>query len=75
MCRRKLDLLAGAIQSDQLSKAIAKSISIILMGSVGIDTLTSIGPAHVLVLAMKPISYARHRFPPDVIRHTVSDLP
>ena len=26
---------------------------------------------HVLVWAMKPISYARHRFPPDVIRHAV----
>jgi hypothetical protein len=26
MCRRKLDLLAGAIQSDQLSKAIAKMV-------------------------------------------------
>ena len=33
---------------------------------VGIDTLTSNGPAHVLIWAMKPISYARHRFPPDV---------
>jgi hypothetical protein len=38
---------------------------------MGIDTLTNNGPAHVLVLAMKPISYARHRFPPDVIRHAV----
>ena len=37
----------------------------------GIDTLTSNGPAHVLAWAMKPISYARHRFPPDVIRHAV----
>ena len=36
---------------------------------VGIDTLTSNGPAHVLIWAMKPISYARHRFPPDVIQH------
>jgi putative transposase len=25
----------------------------------------------VLVWAMKPISYARHRFPPDIIRHAV----
>ena len=41
------------------------------MQVTGIDTLTSNGPAHVLVWAMKPISYARHRFPPDVIRHTV----
>jgi hypothetical protein len=38
---------------------------------MGIDTLTSIGPAHVLVWAIKPISYARHQFPPDVIRHAV----
>ena len=37
----------------------------------GIDTLTSNGPKHVLAWAMKPISYARHRFPPDVIRHAV----
>ena len=41
------------------------------MQVTGIDTLTSNGPAHVLVWAMKPISYARHRFPPDVIRYTV----
>jgi hypothetical protein len=27
--------------------------------------------AHVVAWAMKPISYARHRFPPDVIRHAV----
>jgi hypothetical protein len=39
--------------------------------SGGIDTLTSNGPAHVLIWAMKPISFARHRFPPDVIRHAV----
>ena len=31
----------------------------------GIDTITSYGPAHVRVRAMKPISYARHQFPPD----------
>jgi len=37
----------------------------------GIDTLTRNGPTHVLAWAMKPISYARHRFPPDVIRHAV----
>jgi putative transposase len=37
----------------------------------GIDTLTNNGPAHVLGWVMKPISYARHRFPPDVIRHAV----
>jgi transposase-like protein len=38
---------------------------------IGIDTLTSNGVAHVLIWAMKPITYARHRFPPDVIRHAV----
>jgi hypothetical protein len=38
---------------------------------LGIDTLISDGSGHVLVWAMKPISYARHRFPPDVIRHAV----
>jgi len=37
----------------------------------GIDTLTNNGPAHVLGWVMKPISYARHRFPPDFIRHAV----
>ena len=37
----------------------------------GIDTLTNNGAAHVLGLVMQPISYARHRFPPDVIRHAV----
>ena len=38
---------------------------------MGIDTLISDGSVHVLVSAMKPISYARHRFPPDVIRDAV----
>src|SRR5262245_59841563 len=38
---------------------------------IGIATLTGNWPAHVLKCAMKPISYARHRFPPDVIRHAV----
>jgi hypothetical protein len=41
------------------------------MPKSGIDTLISDGSVHVLVWAMKPISYARHRFPPDVIRHAV----
>jgi len=41
------------------------------MAAAGIDTLTNNGPAHVLGLVMQPISYARHRFPPDVIRHAV----
>ena len=41
------------------------------MAILGIETLTNDGPTHVLVLVMKPISYARHRFPPDVIRHSV----
>jgi transposase-like protein len=40
-------------------------------GAVHTITLTNNGRAHVLVLVMKPISYARHRFPPDVIRHAV----
>jgi len=30
-----------------------------------IDTIPSYGLAHVRVRAMKPISYARHQFPPD----------
>jgi putative transposase len=38
---------------------------------MGIDTLTRNGLAHMLIWVMKPISYARHRFPPDVIRHAV----
>jgi hypothetical protein len=42
-----------------------------LMRAIGTDTLTSDGPAHVVVWAMKPISYARHRFPPYVIRHAI----
>jgi transposase-like protein len=33
--------------------------------------LTGTWRVHVLKWAMKPISYARHRFPPDVIRHAV----
>jgi hypothetical protein len=40
-------------------------------GAVHTITLISDGSVHVLVWAMKPISYARHRFPPDVIRHAV----
>ena len=38
------------------------------MARVGIDTLTTDEPAHVLGWVMQPISFARHRFPPDVIR-------
>jgi hypothetical protein len=41
------------------------------MGLDGIDALTNNGPAHVLVLVMEPISYARHRFRSNVIRHAV----
>ena len=41
------------------------------MARVGIDTLTTDEPAHVLGWVMQPISFARHRFPPDVIRHAV----
>jgi putative transposase len=37
----------------------------------GIDTLTTNEPGHVLSWVMQPISYARHRFPPDIIRHAV----
>ena len=39
--------------------------------SGGIDTLISDGSGHVLDWVMQPISYARHRFPPDIIRHAV----
>src|SRR6201997_416904 len=42
-----------------------------LEGFVGIATLTGNWPADVLLWAMKPISYARHRFPRDIIRHAV----
>ena len=37
----------------------------------GIDTLTGEIRTNGLWWPMKPISYARHRFPPDVIRHAV----
>ena len=37
----------------------------------GIDTLTGESRTNGLWWAMKPISYARHRFPPDVIGHAV----
>ena len=37
----------------------------------GIDTLATNEPGHVLDWVMQPISYARHRFPPDIIRHAV----
>ena len=43
----------------------------LLMPVRGLDTLTNNGPAHVLVWVMKLISYARHRFPSDIIRHAV----
>ena len=36
----------------------------------GIDTLETNEPGHVLDWVMQPISYARHRFPPDIIGHT-----
>ena len=38
---------------------------------MGIDTLTSSERPHALDWAMQPISYARHRFPPDIIRRAV----
>ena len=37
----------------------------------GIDTLATNEPGHVLDWVMQPISYARHRFPPDIIGHAV----
>jgi hypothetical protein len=37
----------------------------------GIDTLATNEPGRVLDWVMQPISYARHRFPPDIIRHAV----
>jgi hypothetical protein len=37
----------------------------------GIDTLTSQRRSDGVEPAMKPISYRRHRFPPDIIRHAV----
>src|SRR5271170_2998027 len=37
----------------------------------GIDTLTSDRRPNALDWNMQPISYARHRFPPDVIRRAV----
>ena len=42
-----------------------------IIGTAGIDTLTTNEPAYVLGWVMQPISYARHRFPPDIIRHAV----
>jgi putative transposase len=41
------------------------------MGRSGIDTLATNEPGHVLDWVMQPISYARHRFPPDIIGHAV----
>ena len=41
-------------------------------GGIGTLTFDANGPALVLpISAMDPISYARHRFPPDVIWHAV----
>jgi transposase-like protein len=40
-------------------------------GTSGIDKLATNEPGHVLDWFMQPISYARHRFPPDIIRHAV----
>src|ERR1700731_4760744 len=37
----------------------------------GVDTLATNEPRHVLDWVMQPISYARHRFPPDIIRHAI----
>jgi hypothetical protein len=36
-----------------------------------IDKLATNEPGHVLDWVMHPISYARHRFPSDIIRHAV----
>jgi hypothetical protein len=43
------------------------------MARGGIDTLTDKIRTKALWWAMKRISYARHRFPPDVIRHEIDD--
>jgi TnpA family transposase len=37
----------------------------------GIDTLATNEPGHALDWVMQPISYARHRFPPDIIRQPI----
>jgi hypothetical protein len=42
-----------------------------IRGRNGIDTLATNEPGHVLDWVMQPIFYARHRFPPDIIRHAV----
>src|ERR1700731_552191 len=41
------------------------------ISNFGIDTLATNEPGHVLDWVMQPISYARHRFPPDTIRYAV----
>jgi hypothetical protein len=42
-----------------------------LIAMARIDTLTHVRRSNALGLAMQPISYARHRFPSDVIQHAV----
>ena len=44
---------------------------LVVITSARIDTLATNEPRLVLDWVMQPISYARHRFPPDIIRHAV----
>jgi hypothetical protein len=55
----------------QLKRCRSRICSEIERSRNGIATLTGNWPADVLLWAMKPISYARHRFPPAVILYAV----
>ena len=59
--------LAGGREDETLCKKILSDI----VDTSGVDTLATNEPRHVLDWVMQPISYARHRFPPDIIRHAV----
>jgi hypothetical protein len=56
--------------ANSIRAMIARS-SAVASGQGGIDTLATNEPGLVLNWVMLPISYARHRFPPDIIRHAV----
>ena len=47
------------------------ALVLVVITSARIDTLATNEPGLVLDWVMQPISYARHRFPPDIIRHAV----
>ena len=50
---------------------MANALVLVVITSARIDTLATNEPGLVLDWVTQPVSYGRHRFPPDIIRHAV----